>query len=305
MMSNKYLIYIAGPTAIGKTALSIKLAKYFNTEIISCDSRQFYKEMSIGTGAPSKSIQKNIKHHFLQHKSVSEFYSAGDFGRDCLDLLKKLFKKNDKIIMVGGSGLYAKAVTSGLDKFPKVNQKVKEKINEYFIKDGLQGLQKMLLEKDPIYFERVDLNNHRRIIRALEICEESQKPYSSFLNLSSKTKFFETKTIFLELPRDQLYKKINKRVDEMIKKGFKNEAKKLYPNKDLRALQTLGYKEWFNHFDGKIKSKKTIEKKKKNTRRYAKRQLTWFNKIEKVVIELENDEIPTKKIVAILNNLLT
>lgn len=279
MMSKKVLIYVAGPTAVGKTTYSIKLAKKLNTEIISCDSRQCYKEMKIGTAVPSQDELNEVPHHFIQHKSIFEYYSAGDFEREALNLLKELFKTKKNIIMVGGTGLYAKSLMEGLDRFPLVSQTAKKIIASAHNKNGIEGLQKLLFEKDPDYYKKVDINNYRRLIRALEVCESSGKPYSSFLNQSKVERPFESKTILLNLPRSILYDRINSRVDQMIKMGLREEAEKLYSNKELKSLQTVGYKEWFKFFDRKISLEKVSEEIKKNTRRYAKRQITWFNQL--------------------------
>ena len=277
MTSKKVLIYVAGPTAVGKTTYSIKLAKELNTEIISCDSRQCYKEMLIGTAVPSTDELNEVPHHFIQHKSIFESYGAGDFEREALILLQELFKTKDNVVMVGGSGLYAKALMEGLNQFPLVNETAKNTIAIAHNLNGIEGLQQLLFEKDPEYYNKVDLNNPRRLIRALEVCETSGETYSSFLNQPKEERPFESKTILLHLPRPVLYDRINSRVDEMIKMGLREEAEKLYSNKDLKSLQTVGYKEWFQFFDRKISLEKVTEEIKKNTRRYAKRQMTWFN----------------------------
>ena len=283
----KKLIYIAGPTGIGKTSLSILIAKRLKTEILSCDSRQIYKEMSIGTGVPSIEEQQGIKHHFIHNKSIHKLYDAYKFEKEGLILLKKLFKKYDKVVMVGGSGLYAKALIEGLDEIPKVCLRSINSVKEIYKKKGLKGLQLELKERDPIYYKTVDLNNHRRLIRALEVCESTQKPYSSFLKKSKGVRFFKSKTLLLKMNREKLYNRINHRVDKMISMGLIEEAKSLFPYKEMGALQTVGYKELFDHFERKTDIKVTIELIKKNTRNYAKRQLTWFNKIESISVETD------------------
>ena len=280
MMKNNTLIYVAGPTSVGKTKFSIELAKKFKTEILSCDSRQFYKEISIGTGAPGKDELSEIKHHFIQHKSVRDIYTVGDFEKEIIDKTNKLFKKNQILIMVGGSGMYADAVMFGLDKFPKVSNETRNQINYFYKAHGLKSLQKLLYQKDPIYFNVVDKNNPVRLIRALEISISSGKPYSSFLGKSSKKRDFVSKMILLQCPREKLYDKINKRVDLMLEKGLKEEAFGLIKYKNLTPLKTIGYKELFNHFDGKLSLDDAINEIKKNTRRFAKKQITWFKKYD-------------------------
>ena len=275
MMSKKVLIYVAGPTAVGKTTYSIKLAKELNTEIISCDSRQCYKEMQIGTAVPSQEELNEVPHHFIQHKSIFESFDAGDFEREALVLLQELFKTKDNVVMVGGSGLYAKALMEGLDQFPLVNETAKNTIATAHNQNGIKGLQQLLFEKDPEFYKKVDISNSRRLIRALEVCETSGEPYSSFLNQPKEERLFKSKTILLHLPRPVLYDRINSRVDKMIKMGLHEEAEKLYSNKELKSLKTVGYKEWFQFFDRKISLEEVTEEIKKNTRRYAKRQITW------------------------------
>ena len=287
MMSNKELIYVAGPTAIGKTSISILLAKYFKTEIISCDARQLYKEMSIGTAVPSKIEQQETKHHFIQNKSIHQPYNAGKFGKEGLKLLKNLFQKHDKIIMVGGSGLYAKALIYGLDRFPKVEPEAVKRVKEVYENAGIEGLQFALAKKDPDYYKNVDKKNPRRLMRALEICESVQKPFSYFLNQTRSDRPFQSKTFLLQLPKEQLYKRINHRVDKMLDNGLEVEARALFPYRNLPALQTVGYKELFEYFEGKTNLQEAIERIKKNTRNYAKRQLTWFNKENTIGVRMD------------------
>ena len=288
MMSNKTLIYIAGPTGIGKTKLSIDLAKKFQTEIISCDSRQFYKEMRIGTAVPSKDQLKEVKHHFIQNKSIHDDYTVGDFEIDAINKIGDIFKKNDKIIMVGGSGLYADAVMFGLDKFPKVPSKVRGQIYQFYQTHGLKSLQQLLLEKDPKYYTRVDKNNPVRLIRALEISIASDKPYTSFLRKKENKREFISKVLVLSCERSLLYSKINKRVDSMIAAGLELEAKKLLEYRGLSPLKTVGYKEFFPYFDGDVSFEKAVSEIKKNTRRYAKRQITWIKKYKNAITLLPN-----------------
>ena len=279
-MSNKTLIYVAGPTGVGKTKLSIDLAKRFETEIISCDSRQFYKEMKIGTAVPSLSELSEVKHHFIHHKSIQEIYTVGDYEKDALKKIDEIFQKKDVIIMVGGSGLYADAVMFGLDEFPEVPTKIRNQINIFYKTHGLKLLQQLLLEKDPKYYSRVDINNPMRILRALEVCITSDKSYSSFLGKQIIKRSFISKMIVLDCPRTLLYNKINNRVDSMLESGLEVEAKKLLKYRDLTPLKTVGYKEFFLYLEEKISLEKAVSEIKKNTRRYAKRQTTWFKKYD-------------------------
>lgn len=275
----KKLITISGPTASGKTSLSLKLAEHLNCSIISCDSRQFYKEMSIGTAVPLKNELKKIDHYCIQHKSIKETYTIGDFKDEAHKILKKLFKNNDFVIMTGGSGLYMDSVVSGLDDFPKIDPVIREGLNKNFKSNGIIYLQKKLKELDPKYYSIVDLNNHRRIIRALEVCISEKQPYSNFLNKKNNTNNkFKTVNLSIETNRVDLYKKINSRVDQMIEYGLVEEVNSLYKYKHLNPLNTVGYKEIFDFIDGKSTLIEAIDKIKQNTRRYAKRQLTWLKK---------------------------
>ncbi|MGB0601691.1 MAG: tRNA (adenosine(37)-N6)-dimethylallyltransferase MiaA, partial [Flavobacteriaceae bacterium] len=274
MMSTKTLIYIAGPTGVGKTKTAIALAKAFDTEIISCDSRQFYKEMKIGTAVPTEEELAAVPHHFIQSKSIEEAYTVADFEKEAMATIEKLFDKKDTLIMVGGSGMYADAVMFGMDEFPEVPQEVRNQIRLFYETHGLQGLQELLREKDPKYYTRVDINNPVRLLRALEVCIASDQPYSSFLGQERPARSFVSKMIILHCPRTVLYDKINARVDQMMKDGLEEEAKALIPFKDHAALRTVGYKELFPYFDGKCSLEEAINEIKKNSRRYAKRQIT-------------------------------
>jgi len=274
----KTLICIVGPTAIGKTKLAISLAQHFNTEIISADSRQFFKEMQIGTAVPSKEELAAAPHHFIQHKSIRESYSVGDFEKDALHLLETLFKEKDTMILVGGSGLYVDAVTKGLDEFPKIKPEIRDTLNEELETGGIQSLQERLKKLDPKYYKQVDLENPHRLIRALEVCMGSGKPYSSFIGQEKPKRPFTVCTIGVTADREVIYDRINKRVDLMMKKGLLEEAKSVYQYRELNALQTVGYKELFKHFDGQWELDFALSEIKKNTRRFAKRQLTWFKK---------------------------
>jgi tRNA dimethylallyltransferase len=287
------LISIVGPTAIGKTALSIKLAEHFNTEIISADSRQFYKEMKIGTAVPSTEELKAAKHHFIQHKSITENYNVGDFERDAILKITEVHKSNPVVVMVGGSGLYVKAVTEGLDYFPEVDKKIREQLNNQLETNGLKTLKEKLKDLDIDSYKTIALDNPQRLIRALEICIGTGKPYSSFLTQPKKTRGFKTISIALNADRSIIYDRINKRVDMMIKNGLIDEVKHLIKHKDLNALNTVGYKELFRYLSGEDTLEFAISEIKKNTRRFAKRQLTWFRKDNSITWFDYNTKITT------------
>ncbi|MDG5491724.1 tRNA (adenosine(37)-N6)-dimethylallyltransferase MiaA [Psychroserpens sp. SPM9] len=284
MVSNPpILISIVGPTAIGKTALSIKLAKHFNTEIISADSRQFYSDMQIGTAAPTPEELAAAKHHFIKHIPVDTYYSVGTFEKDAIALLKTLHANHRVVIMVGGSGLYVNAVTKGLDKLPKLDPAVRDTLNSRLLANGLEALQLELKALDPKAFNTIAIDNPQRVIRALEVCITSGKPYSSFLKATTKARDFKTITIGLTAPREVIYERINKRVDLMIAEGLLDEVKSLQQKRHLNALNTVGYKELFKYLDGEWTLEFAISEIKKNTRRFAKRQLTWFKKSEDTI----------------------
>ena len=276
--SKKTLITIVGPTAVGKTSLSILIASYFNTEIISCDSRQFYKEMTIGTAVPEKEELAVVPHHFIQNRSVFEDYNVGAYERDALNVLGTLFKKHNTVVMVGGSGLYVKAVLEGLDDFPKIDPSIRLELKHVLETEGIIPLQDQLKKLDVTTYNTIDIENPQRVIRALEMCIGSNLPYSSYTGKLKKKRKFNSIVIGLNGEREKIYERINRRVDLMVEKGLLDEAKKLYPNKELNALQTVGYKELFSFFEEKVTKDEAIQEIKKNTRRFAKRQLTWFNK---------------------------
>ena len=277
-MNNNYLIVIVGPTAIGKTSLSIELATHFGCEIVSADSRQFYKEMRIGTAVPSSEELSRVKHHFIQHKSIKNTYSAGNFEKDALEKLAQLFQQHRYAILVGGSGLYVDAVTKGLDNFPDVDASVRNTLLKNYEERGIEYLQQQLKLLDPEHYEKVDLQNMHRVMRALEVCLGTGQPYSSFLSASQKKRNFHTIKIGITAPREIIYHRINERVDVMIQQGLIDEAKALYPYKSLNALNTVGYKELFTYLDDQWELDIAISEIKKNTRRFAKRQGTWFRK---------------------------
>lgn len=274
----KYLIVIAGPTAIGKTDLSLSIAKKYNTDILSCDSRQFYKEMRIGTAVPSQEELSQIKHHFIQNLSIANKYSVGKFEIDALKKIEELHKEKDVLVMVGGSGLYIDAVCRGLDDFPDVKEGLRDELNLRYKNEGIESLKRQLIELDPEYHNEVDKSNPHRIIRALEICISTGKPFSSYRKQQKKKRKFTTIKLILSREREILYDRINKRVDIMMSEGLLEEAKSVYEYRENNALQTVGYKELFAYFDGDWDLETAISEIKKNTRRYAKRQMTWFRR---------------------------
>ncbi|HSI69143.1 MAG TPA: tRNA (adenosine(37)-N6)-dimethylallyltransferase MiaA [Gillisia sp.] len=278
----KFLISVVGPTAIGKTSLSIKLAQAFNTEILSADSRQFYREMKIGTAAPTVEELAAAPHHFVHHISIEDDYSVGDFERDSLARSEELFEENKALVLVGGSGLYVKSLLEGLDNFPEVNPDIREELNEQLAETGLPPLQRQLQLLDPDYHKVVDLENPHRVIRALEISLGTGQPYSSFLKRPKAPRNFEPIKIGLTAPREVIYERINMRVDAMMDEGLAEEAQALYSRRKLNALNTVGYKELFAFFEGRMSLEEAVEEIKKNTRRFAKRQLTWFRKEEDI-----------------------
>ena len=272
-----------GPTAIGKTALSIKLAQHFNTEIISADSRQFFKEMQIGTAAPTSTELASAKHHFIHHKSIKDNYNVGAFEKDAIIRLEELFKTHKVVIMVGGSGLYVDAVTKGLDFFPKVDPEIRKNLNKQLEATGLISLQEQLKALDIDAYNTIAIDNPHRVIRALEVCIGSNQPYSSFLNQEKTNRNFKVITVGLSADRAVIYDRINQRVDIMIDEGLLDEAKSLLPFQHLNSLNTVGYKELFNHFNKQWTLEFAISEIKKNSRRFAKRQLTWFKKNKSII----------------------
>lgn len=282
----KHLITIVGPTAIGKTALSIALAQHFNCEIISCDSRQFFKEMTIGTAVPNQEELNSATHHFIQNKSIFENYTVGDYEKEALLKLEELFQNNDYAILIGGSGLYVDAILKGFDEFPEIDSAVRAEVNSNYEKLGINYLEEQLQLLDPEYFQKITLENPQtlqnpqRMMRFVEVCIGTQKPYSSFLNQKKNNRNFTPILIGLEAERQVIYDRINQRVNIMMKEGLLEEAKALYPNKALNALQTVGYRELFSYFDGEFTLPFAVDEIKKNSRRFSKRQLTWFKRNE-------------------------
>ena len=282
----KTLIVIVGPTAIGKTALSIKLANHFHAEIISCDSRQFFKEVKIGTAVPSREELASAKHHFIQNKSIFDQYTVGDFEKEALSKLNQLFETSDYAILVGGSGLYVNAVLQGFDAFPEIDPTIREEIQENYQRLGLTYLQEKLKETDQDYYNFIlatnpqTLKNPQRLMRFVEVGLGTGKPYSSFLNQEKTARNFTPIIIGLEANREELYNRIHLRVDQMMVNGLVEEARNVYKYRHLNALQTVGYRELFDYFEGIVSLDFATEEIKKNTRRFAKRQLTWFKKTE-------------------------
>jgi tRNA dimethylallyltransferase len=305
-MNKNILITIIGPTAIGKTSLSIALAQHFGCEIISCDSRQFFKEMAIGTAVPSEDELAAAPHHFIQNKSIFENYSVGDFEKEALAKLDDLFQKNNIQIMVGGSGLYVDAVLKGFDEFPDIDESVRTEINSKFEALGIEFLQEKLQELDSDYYKKLEtenpqtLQNPQRMKRFVEVCIGSGLPYSSFIGKRKNERNFTPIIIGLEADREIMYNRINQRVDIMLEQGLLHEVENLFPHKELNALQTVGYRELFDFFEDKTTFEFAIEQIKQNTRRFAKRQMTWFKRTENAIwFDFETDR---NKIIEIINS---
>lgn len=278
MMKDKYLVVIAGPTASGKTATAIKVAKALGTEIISADSRQFYKELPIGTAAPTPEEQAEVQHHMIHNLNVEDKYDVADYEQDVLDLLNQLFVNHDAVVLTGGSGLFIDAVCKGLDSIPDISEEVRDKVDELYKKGGLIALQNEVERLDPEYYSIVDKYNPRRLQRAVEVCYQTGLTYSSFRKNTVKQRDFKIIKVALLWERSELITRINKRVDIMVNEGLVEEAKAMYPKRHLNSLNTVGYKEIFEHFDGKVSLDEAIENIKINTRQYAKRQMTWLRK---------------------------
>jgi tRNA dimethylallyltransferase len=278
-----FLIVVLGPTGVGKSDISVEIASHLNSEIISADSRQFYREMMIGTAVPSEPQMRRVRHHFIRFISVTEYFSSSLFERAVLGLLPSLFKKNNIAVMTGGSGMYIDAVCNGIDDIPDINPLVRDKYNLIFKTEGIEILIAELRLIDPDYYSTVDLRNHKRIIRALEIFESTGHRYSEFLTNKRAERDFIIIKIGLKRGREDLYRRINKRVDEMVSSGLENEARKLLDYKDLNSLKSVGYREFFDFFDGKTTREKAIELIKRNSRRYAKRQMTWWGRDREIV----------------------
>lgn len=280
MAENKILICIGGPTASGKTALAIQLAEKYHTEILSVDSRQFYREMNIGTAKPTQEEQDRVPHHFINHVSIHDPYDIGLFEKESMTLLEDRFKHHDILIAVGGSGLYFKAMLEGIDTFPPVSPDILVQLQKEYLEKGIDYLKGQLQQVDPNYFQIVDQNNPVRLIRAISIFRETGLPFSSFRTGKKVKRFFESQCFYLSPPRAILYERINDRVDKMVEDGLIDEVRSLKEFKELKALQTVGYTELFKYFTNEYEIKEAILKIKQHTRQYAKRQLTWFNNAE-------------------------
>lgn len=297
----KTLIVITGPTGIGKTRVGINIARHFHTEIVSADSRQIFKELTIGTAVPEPNELEMVKHHFIQTHSIAENFNASRYETEALQLLEKLFQKNEIVVMVGGSMLYIDAICKGIDSMPDADPEIRSKLKKQFEENGIESLRLQLKTLDPEYYKMVDLKNPNRIIHALEISIQTGLPYSSFRSNQAKKRPFEILKIALNGEREDLHKRINLRVDKMVESGLEKEARSVYPYKKLNALNTVGYREWFAYFDGEIARDKAIELIKRNSRRYARKQITWFRK-DKNVVWFEPSQ--TNKIIAFIETQL-
>lgn len=275
---NPLLCIITGPTAVGKTGLTIELAKKLSAPVISCDSRQFYKEMEIGTAKPSVEEMDGVPHYFIGHLSIKDYYSVSRFEQDVLKLLPDLFKENPIVIMTGGSGLYIDAVCKGIDDLPDPDPVIREQVIRLHETEGIEALRQQLKILDPQFYEQADIANHKRLIRALEVILQTGKPYSSLMTSATKKRDFEIRKLCLMRPKDELFERINRRVDQMMENGLLEEAKALQSYRSYNALNTVGYKELFDYLDGKYTLEKAVEEIKTHTRRYAKRQMTWFKR---------------------------
>ena len=278
MSKEKSLVVVVGPTAVGKTSLAIRLAQHYGTSIVSADSRQFYRQLTIGTAKPSTEERRQAPHYFIDSHSIEETYSAGDFEREALALLEELFKTQDVVIVVGGSGLFIQALCEGLDELPTAPKPIRDALNHRLVQDGLGPLQDYLKKIDPQGYEQLDVENPQRVIRALEVFESSGRPMSSFLKAERAKRPFKCITVGINRPREELYELINNRVDVMMDKGLLAEVEQLLPYRSKPALLTVGYKELFSYLDGDLSLVEAVAKIKQNSRRYAKRQITWFKK---------------------------
>ncbi len=273
------LIVVVGPTASGKSALSMELARHFSCPIISTDSRQFYRGIPIGTAQPPREDIEEVEHHFIACRALADDYNAGAYEEDALPLLERLFDEgHSTVVAVGGSGLYIKALCEGLDDLPKIPMELRDELRWELERRGLDALLSELRERDPAYFEVVDRSNSARVVRALEVCRASGGRYSDLRHGESKERPFEVVKVGLDLPREELYDRVNRRVDMMMAEGLEAEARGVYHLRDLNSLQTVGYREMFAHFDGECSREEAVELIKRNSRRYAKRQMTWFRR---------------------------
>ncbi len=275
---HKFLIVVVGPTGIGKTKTSIEIAKHYKTDIISADSRQIFKELKIGTATPSEEELREAKHHNIGSHSIHDYYSAWEFEQDALKFTEELFKTHNQLVLTGGSMMYIDAICKGIDEIPTIDQELRDNLMNQYNTEGIDSIRRQLKQLDPVFYEQVDLMNHKRVIHAVEVCLMTGKTYSSLRTNTVKKRPFQIIKVGLELEREEVYNRINLRVDQMIEMGLVEEAKQFYPLKELNSLNTVGYKELFGYFDGDYDLNKAIELIKRNTRRYAKKQLTWFKK---------------------------
>ncbi|MES2520401.1 MAG: tRNA (adenosine(37)-N6)-dimethylallyltransferase MiaA [Bacteroidota bacterium] len=288
---SKNLIIIAGPTAVGKTDLCVKIAKLLDTEVVSADSRQFYRELAIGTAKPSTEEMDGVKHHFVDSHSIQDYYSVGDFERDCLAILEEIFQKKDVAILTGGSGMFIKMITDGIDEMPEADLVLRKNLAQRFEKEGLEVLANELKQLDPIYYEQVDIQNTQRVLRALEVCIATGQPFSSFRKNQKVERPFRMIKIGLERQREELYARIDKRMDIMLASGLEVEAKSVIDFREHYALKTVGYREIYEHLDGEYDREEMVRLLKRNSRRYAKRQMTWFkNQDEFHWFDAKNEE---------------
>lgn len=291
-LNRKKLVVLTGPTAVGKTEYAIELAKHFNTEIVSCDSRQFFKEMSIGTAVPSAEELQRVKHHFIHHKSVEDYYNVSLFEQDVLSLLDVLFQEKDYVVMTGGSGLYIDVVINGIAELPDADLDLRERLQLEFEEKGLIFMQEKLKDLDYDYYNTVDLFNKNRVLRGIEVCLQTGQPFSELRKYASAKRSFDVVKVCLMRERSELYERINKRVDAMMEQGLLEEVKSLIPKRHYQSLNTVGYKEFFEFFDGKVSLEQAIENVKTNSRRYAKRQITWFKRdLNYHYVELTNNVV--------------
>jgi tRNA dimethylallyltransferase len=272
------IIAVTGATASGKTARAIEIAREWNAEIVSFDSRQFYERMDIGTAKPTAEELSQAVHHFIGHLPIDIDYSIGQYEKDALECIEDIHLRGKNIVMVGGSGLYLQAVECGIDDFPDIPQSVRERVNDMWQERGLEYIQQLLKEKDPVYYERVDIKNPRRVLRALEVCEASGKAYSSFLGVKKNSRPFYIEKVYMDMPRELLYERIDRRVDMMMQAGLLEEVESLLDYRYTNAMQSVGYREFFDYFDGKATLEEAVDKVKQNSRNYAKRQVTWFTR---------------------------
>ncbi|WP_215222962.1 tRNA (adenosine(37)-N6)-dimethylallyltransferase MiaA [Echinicola shivajiensis] len=288
--SDKYLIVVVGPTAVGKTDLCINLAKKFNTEIISSDSRQFYREMELGTAKPSKDELREVKHHFINNLSIFDEYDVRKFEKEALGLMATLFESHDVLIMTGGSGLFVNAICEGFDDIPDIDPSIRRSLNDLYEKEGITAIQEKLKKLDPEYYSIVDLNNPQRLIRGCEVSLGTGKPFSSYRVKKKASRPFNIIKVGLEREREELYNRINYRMDLMVEAGLFDEAEKLFPHRELNALQTVGYSEIFGYLAGEYDKEEAVRLLKRNSRRYAKRQFTWFRRDNEIQWFLPEDQ---------------